>query len=156
MSNTIAQRVNTRQAAAMTEFRTPIVTGRRHASDTTTRWMQQLPSTTKPLYRGKIVVLIDDRAVSAAEHTCLFLEAAAGATFIGTATDGTDGEETYMQLPGGVEMRFTGQEVLHADGRQLQQVGVQPNIRVSPTLRGLRAGKDEVLERALRVVQTGK
>jgi Peptidase family S41 len=138
------------------QFRTPIATGRHHGNDTTTRWMQQLPSTAKPLYRGKVVVLIDDRAVSAAEHTCLVLEAAAGATFVGTPTDGTDGEETYERLPGGVEMRFTGQEVLHVDGRQLQQIGIQPNIRVSPTLRGLRTGKDEVLDRALRYLQTGK
>jgi C-terminal processing protease CtpA/Prc len=152
----IAQRLNTRRAAAMAEFRTPILTGRRHGADVTTRWMQRVPATAKTLYRGKVVVLIDDRAVSAAEHTCLFFEAAAGAIFVGTPTSGTDGEETYERLPGGVEMRFTGQEVLHVDGRQLQQVGIQPNIRVSPTLRGLRAGKDEVLDRALRYLQTGK
>jgi hypothetical protein len=37
-----------------------------------------------------------------------------------------------------------------ADARQRQQLGVPPAITVPPTLRGLRAGKDEVLDRALR------
>jgi hypothetical protein len=53
-------------------------------------------------------------------------------------------------------MRFTGAEVFHADGRQLQQIGIQPAITARPTLRGLHAGKDEVLDRALRYLQTGR
>ena len=52
--------------------------------------------------------------------------------------------------------RFTGMEIFHADGRQLQQVGIQPHITVRPTLRGLRAGKDEVLDPPLRYLATGK
>jgi C-terminal processing protease CtpA/Prc len=53
-------------------------------------------------------------------------------------------------------MSFTGQAVRHADGRQLQQVGVQPTIAVAPTIAGVRAGKDEVLERAIAWIQTGR
>ena len=34
------------------------------------------------------------------------------------------------------------------DGRQLQRVGLQPDIVIAPTLAGIRAGKDEVLDRA--------
>src|SRR5437762_13842595 len=37
---------------------------------------QLLPKSDAPVYRGKIVVLIDDRAISQSEHTCLFFEAA--------------------------------------------------------------------------------
>jgi C-terminal processing protease CtpA/Prc len=44
---------------------------------------------------------------------------------------------------------FTGHDVRHADGRQLQRVGIVPDVPVPPTLRGLREGRDEVLERAL-------
>lgn len=51
---------------------------------------------------------------------------------------------------------FTGHDVRHADGRQLQRVGLQPHFRVAPTLAGIRAGRDEVLERALAWIRTGK
>ena len=101
------------------------------------------------VYRGKIVVLIDDRAISQAEHTCLFLAEAAGATFVGSPTHGTNGDVTTLRLPGGLRMWFTGQEVRHADGSQLQRVGIKPDVVVRPTIAGVRAGKDEVLDRAL-------
>ncbi len=33
--------------------------------------------------------------------------------------------------------------------RQLQRIGIVPHIVAAPTVRGLREGKDEVLERAV-------
>jgi len=138
------------------EFRTPLVTASYIGVEVTSRFVQNVQPSDKPRYPGKVVVLIDDRAISAAEHMCLALEAAGQARFVGSPTTGTNGEETYIRLPGGLEARFTGQEVFHADGRQLQQVGVQPDVVIRPTLRGVRAGKDEVLDRAVRYVQTGR
>jgi len=152
----IGARINTRQTHVLSEIRTPIVTARASSGQITKRILQPAPATDKPLYRGKIIVLIDDRAVSAAEHLCLIFEATGGAKFVGSPTNGTNGEETYVRLPGGVEARFTGMEILHADGRQLQQIGIQPDVAVRPTLRGLRAGQDEVLDRAILYVQRGR
>ena len=122
-----------------------------------TTFLQPLPKDpSKPVYTGRVAVLIDDRAISQAEHTCLFFEAAAGATFVGAPTHGSNGDITVMRLPGGLRMSFTGQAVRHADGRQLQQVGIQPTIAAAPTIAGVRAGRDEVLERAVSWIQTGR
>jgi len=49
---------------------------------------------------------------------------------------------------------FTGQSVRHADGRQLQRIGLHPHLDVSPTVEGLQAGKDEVLEAAQAYVHS--
>ena len=105
-------------------------------------------------YTGKVVVLINEEAISQAEHTCLFLEAAANATFIGTPTNGANGDVTTTILPGGITVNFTGHDVRHADGRQLQRVGIQPHIRVEPTVAGIRAGRDEVLEKAVEFLKS--
>jgi C-terminal processing protease CtpA/Prc len=105
-------------------------------------------------YTGKVVVLINEEAISQAEHTCLFLEAAAGATFIGTPTNGANGDVTTTILPGGITVNFTGHDVRHADGRQLQRVGIQPHVRVEPTVEGIRAGRDEVLEKAVELLRS--
>jgi C-terminal processing protease CtpA/Prc len=91
-------------------------------------------------------MLINEYAMSASEHTSLRFEAAADVTFIGSPTSGANGMITSVVLPGGMFVTFTGADVRHADGRQLQRVGIQPHIRVEPTLAGLRAGRDEVLE----------
>jgi C-terminal processing protease CtpA/Prc len=114
---------------------------------------QTLSSTTRPRYCGKVVMLINEQAISAAEHTCLLFAAATDVTFIGSPTMGANGDVTKVVLPGDLTVRFTGLEVRHADGRQLQRVGVQPHVRVEPTIRGLREGRDEVLEAAVAYLQ---
>ena len=48
---------------------------------------------------------------------------------------------------------FTGHDVRHADGRQLQRVGLIPDIEVEPTRAGLAAGRDEVLEAAMKYLE---
>jgi len=106
-------------------------------------------------YPGRVVVLIDERAISQSEHACLDLEAANAVTFVGSPTAGANGDITDVTLPGGMAVTFTGHEVRHADGRQLQRVGIRPHIPVRPTIAGLRAGRDEVLERALLLFTGG-
>jgi hypothetical protein len=54
-----------------------------------------------------------------------------------------------MVLPGNLTVSFTGHNVRHGDGRQLQRVGIQPHIRAAPTVAGIRAGRDEILEAAV-------
>lgn len=152
----LAPRLNLKQAKFGAQFLLPLVTG--DGGDQRIRFFQPISEADKgtTLYKGKVVVMIDDRAVSQSEHTCLFLSEAAGATFVGSTTHGANGDITAMRIPGGLRMYFTGQEVRWVDGRQLQKVGVQPQIKVQPTLRGIRAGKDEVLDRAVSVILSGK
>jgi C-terminal processing protease CtpA/Prc len=103
-------------------------------------------------YTGKTVMLVDERTISQAEHTGLFFEAANGTTFIGSPTMGANGDVTNFFLPGNISITFTGHDVRHADGRQLQRVGLQPQVAVTPTIAGIRAARDEVLETALKYV----
>lgn len=101
-------------------------------------------------YRGRTVMLIDERSMSQAEHTGLYLKAANGTTFVGSRTSGADGQITSIAVPGGISVGFTGQGVRFPDGRRLQRTGLIPDIEVKPTIAGIRDGRDEVLEAALR------
>jgi C-terminal processing protease CtpA/Prc len=74
-------------------------------------------------------------------------------TFVGTPTNGANGDVTFMVLPGNLAVSFTGHNVRHADGRQLQRVGIQPTVRAAPTIAGIAAGRDEVLEAAVGHLQ---
>ena len=155
----IAPRINTKKAKYGAQFLKPLAVGDGgEQQDMRIRFLQSIAELKKEdsLYTGKIVVLINDRAISQSEHTCLFFQEAAGATFVGSPTHGANGDVTMMRLPGGLRMSFTGQEVRHVDGRQLQRVGIQPHIPVRPTIAGIRAGKDEVLDRALAWLATKK
>jgi C-terminal processing protease CtpA/Prc len=98
-------------------------------------------------------MLIDDRAISQSEHSGLFYEAANGTKFIGSPTAGANGDVTRFPLPGGIWVMFGGHDVRHADGRQLQRVGLTPDIRVEPTRAAVAAGRDEVLEAAVKYLE---
>ena len=104
-------------------------------------------------YTGKTVMLIDERTQSAAETTALFFEAANGTKLIGSPSAGANGDGTGVVLPGDVYVNFSGDDYRHADGRPIQRVGLQPDVLVRPTLKGIRAGRDEVLDRALAYVR---
>ncbi|MBV9495757.1 MAG: hypothetical protein JOZ54_16035 [Acidobacteria bacterium] len=147
----ITPHINTRGAKIGAQFRRAQFSGMSSNEESASGFFfeQPLPRAEKPKYTGKILVLIDDRAISQSEHSCLFYEAANGATFIGSPTAGANGDVTNFSLPGGFVISFTGHDVRHADGRQLQRVGIQPDVKVEPTIAGLRAGRDEVLERAI-------
>ena len=41
----------------------------------------------------------------------------------------------------------------HAGSGELQRIGLQPDVVVRPTVAGIRAGRDEVLERALGIIK---
>jgi C-terminal processing protease CtpA/Prc len=74
-------------------------------------------------------------------------------TLVGSNTAGTNGDVTAIALPGGLFVTFTGHDIRHADGRRLQRIGIPPHVVVRPTRAGLRAGRDEVLEKALSLAR---
>lgn len=149
----IAPRINTRNARVGAQFRRSQVSAfSGEEGEAGFYFSQPLPPLPPdaPKYTHPTVMLIDDRAISQSEHSGLFYEAANGTRFIGTPTAGANGDVTTFTLPGGLMVRFTGHDVRHADGGQLQRKGLIPHVEVAPTRAGLRAGKDEVLERALQ------
>ena len=114
---------------------------------------QKLPSAEGAIYKGTVVMLINEFAISQSEHTCLFFETATNVTFVGSPTNGANGDVTNLTLPGNIYVNFTGHDVRHADGRQLQRVGIQPHVRVEPTAKGISEGRDEVLEAAVKYLK---
>ena len=150
----LSPRLNKKGAKFAATFLRPVLQG--GSAGTSFTFQQGIPPTPKPVFQGRTIMLIDERAISQSEHTGLFLEMASDVTFIGSRTTGANGDVTRLMLPGGVMVGFTGHDVRHADGRQLQKVGLEPHIEVVPTIKGIRDGRDELLERAVKFVNEGK
>lgn len=102
-----------------------------------------------PKYQGKVVVLINQDAISLAEHTCLLLAGARPVTFIGTATSGANGDLSGISVPGGIYIRFSGADISWPSGKALQKSGVVPDVVAAPTIQGMLNGRDDVLEAAI-------
>ncbi|MBR7780369.1 S41 family peptidase [Undibacterium rugosum] len=154
---TIAARLNVRGAKYGPVIHAPFVSTHAFLSGPLKlSYAEPLRATKESIYRGKVVVLIDDRTISQAEHTALMLEASTPVTFVGSTSAGSNGDLRHIVLPGRVTVSYSGYEITHADGTRLQRIGLQPHIPVKPTVAGIRAGRDEVLERALSFLQQGQ
>ncbi|PZR23719.1 MAG: hypothetical protein DI535_23485 [Citrobacter freundii] len=113
------------------------------------------PAGKKP-YKGQVIILCDRTTQSQAEYTIMMFQGATKCTVIGSQTAGADGNVTDVVLPGGYTITFSGLGIYYPDGTPTQRRGIKVNIQSEPTIAGLLAGKDEVLDRALQFVNTGK
>jgi hypothetical protein len=101
-------------------------------------------------YGGKVVILVDESSQSQAEYTTMAFRSVPGAIVIGSTTAGADGNVSNISLPGGFSSMISGIGVFYPDKKPTQRVGIVPNVEVKPTVAGIRDGRDEVLEEALR------
>jgi hypothetical protein len=100
---------------------------------------------------AKIIFLVDGQAISYAESYMSFIENYKLATIVGQPTAGTNGNVNPFNLPGGYSISWTGMRVRKHDGSTHHGVGILPDIYVKKTIRGVREGRDEFLEKALEL-----
>jgi len=103
-------------------------------------------------YTGKIVILIDETSQSQAEYTTMAFRSARGAMVIGSTTAGADGNVSAIPLPGGLRSMISGIGVFYPNRKPTQRVGIIPDVEIKPTIAGIRAGRDELVEEALRQI----
>jgi hypothetical protein len=100
----------------------------------------------EPRLTAKLVALADARVMSSVETILqIFVENKLG-TLVGETTGGTNGNIAVADVPGGYNVRFTAIRASSATGSTVQGHGFEPDYVVHPTLEGIRAGRDEILE----------
>lgn len=107
-----------------------------------------------PRIEGKVAFLVDGRTIGAAESVVDLVDVHDLAEIVGQPTAGAAGEVNNMTLPGKFEFRWSGARIIGRDGSDRTMVGVQPSIPAKRTIQGIRDGRDELLDRAVRVVST--
>jgi carboxyl-terminal processing protease len=110
----------------------------------------------KNIYKGKVVLLVNENCISHDEWTTMALQSVPGSVTIGSQTAGADGNIFLLLLPGKISTFVTGLGVFYPDGTPTQRVGIKIDIEVHPTQEGIREGRDEVLDRAIKYIQDGR
>jgi C-terminal processing protease CtpA/Prc len=105
----------------------------------------------EPRYNGKVTILVDESTQSSAEYHVMAFRAVGGVV-VGSTTAGADGNVSRIPLPGGLSSMFTGIGVFYPDRKPTQRIGIVPDVVARPTMSGVAAGRDEVLEAALRII----
>lgn len=103
-----------------------------------------------------IAVLVDNWTQSGGETGVQWLQTCRDAVVVGNRSAGANGNITHISLPGGFRTGFSGLGWYYSDGVTVQRRGVRIDIEVHPTLAGLRAGRDEILDKALEVLRKGR
>ena len=102
----------------------------------------------KGVYKGMVVGLMHENTQSHGEVTAetigLF------GTLIGNHTAGANGDVVSFYVPGEIRLTFSG------GAAWMQGKGIQPDILITPTIKGIQQGRDEILERAVKFIETGK
>ncbi|TDP03935.1 S41 family peptidase [Flavobacterium sp. 245] len=109
----------------------------------------------KDYYKGKAVLLLDEKTQSQAEWTAMCFQTSGNTTIVGSQTAGADGNISIFDFEG-FNTQFSGIGVFYPDKRETQRIGIVPDIEAKQTIKGIQEGRDEVLDRALLFVESGK
>ncbi len=118
--------------------------------------IEKIGKENKNNYKGKVIVLLNEKSISQSEWMAMMFQTLDNATIIGSQTAGADGNVTEIDFVSDFHTRFTGIGVYYPDRRETQRIGIVPDIEVKPTIKGIQEGRDEVLDRALKFIETGK
>jgi len=104
-----------------------------------------------PRFKGNIFFLSDASSSSAAENFLGYIKAFHLGTIIGQPSSGTNGNINVIYLPGDYTLSFTGMYLTTLDGKGNHLQGIIPDIYIRRTLTGIKNGRDEIFDAALRM-----
>ncbi len=103
-------------------------------------------------YKGEVVILVNEVTQSSSEYHAMAYCAHPNSIVVGSTTSAADGNISPFYLPGGIYSMISGIGVYYPDGTETQRIGIVPDIEVKPTIQGIKDGRDEVLEKAIEVI----
>lgn len=114
---------------------------------------QWLLNPATPKFKGKAVFLSYSGSIADAESYLEFVSANQLGEIVGQTTAGTNGWIHTTKLPGELTFNWTNMKVTHGDGTVSHAQGINPTIAVERTIEGIADGKDEALEKAVKILE---
>lgn len=105
-------------------------------------------------YKGQVIVLVNENTQSRAEYTAMWIQNGDNVTTIGSQTAGAGGVMIKLDFVGGFSSYFTSTGIFYPDMAPIQRKGVKIDREFKPTIQCIAAGKDEVLEEAIELLNS--
>ncbi len=105
-------------------------------------------------FTGQLIVLVDSESASAAEILARVVQLEHRGTVVGDLSSGSVMESRYYPFTIGADVvifygaSITSADLIMADGKSLEKIGVTPDVLILPTAADLAAGRDAALARA--------
>jgi hypothetical protein len=110
----------------------------------------------EPFIHGKVVFLTNSGTRDQLEYLLTYIKNHQLAQIVGQRTAGIVGNTQTYSIPGNLTGTFTGMEVLNAKGNPINGVGIEPDLTVTRTLKGVSKGEDEFITKALEWIKNNK
>ncbi len=124
------------------------------------RMILGMPSISKSIhctktYAGQVYVLLDAKVISFGETQLMAIRKyRRDAIFIGQPTTGANGNVCSATLPGDIVVYWSGIDYQYADGEQVQQKGIQPDIFIELSIDDIH--RDLILEKTIEIIESKK
>ncbi|MBX9888265.1 MAG: hypothetical protein K2Y30_10070 [Flavobacteriaceae bacterium] len=110
-------------------------------------------SSYRKAFKGKIILLVNEESISRSEFTAMAFQTANKVVTVGNQTAGADGDVVIFEYIGGYRTAISGNGVLYPNGTETQRKGITIDIEIMPTIKGLTEGRDEILEKAIKIAK---
>ena len=109
---------------------------------------------TTDYYQGKIVVIVNEETDIFAELFAMALQKTQHTMVIGsTASTANINYRSHITLPGNINVGISRFGVYYPNKHEVHRVGINIDEIVRPTIKGVIEGQDELLERAVKIVE---
>ncbi len=103
-----------------------------------------------PFYAGPLAILVDGLSASTSEIFAEGLKDLHRARIFGTRTAGAALPSAIEKLPNGDGFQYARASYTSEGGKSLEGAGVMPDVRVEPTREDLLAGRDAIVDAAVK------
>ncbi len=103
-------------------------------------------------FKGELILLVNEFTQSNSEFMAMLYQSLPNTLTVGSQTAGTDGNMTFVDLPGGIKTAFTGVGIYYPDGSETQKVGIKINKDVEQSLEDVIKGRDTQLETVFQML----
>lgn len=114
----------------------------------------QLKPKTPYLGQKNIVFLTNGKAISYSESLLGYIKSYKLGTIIGEPTAGANGNYNKSSLLGGLKFLWTGLYLVQPNGEKVYVRGILQDIERKETIEGLKENKDELLDFAIRYLES--
>lgn len=112
-------------------------------------WYSDYYPVIEDCYKGRIFILIDGLTISAGEDFVMPFKDNNRASIIGETTRGSTGQPYMYQFDERRIAIIGAKRVYFPDGSPFEGIGIKPDIKIKPTIKDIKKGKDPVMEYVL-------
>jgi carboxyl-terminal processing protease len=117
-------------------------------------WGSAFVAPGQPVFRGRLIILVDGGCVSACEDFVEPFKDNGRATLVGETTQGSSGLPYSYDFHNGMILRVAVKRDCFPDGTEFEGVGIKPDVEVHPSIESLKARQDVILDKALELAGT--